>query len=209
MKSKLELRTRQVGPWALNAYALICPASRASVLIDPGADPEALADMLADSKPIAIVITHSHFDHIGALVELRARLRIPVLAHPGPRSAGAHLDIDRQLNHGDSLRVGAHNLKVYHTPGHTPDQICIAVEGDNHVIVGDTIFEGGPGKTWSPEDFRTTLKTLRDVVLAWPDESLCHPGHGNSFCLGDIRGDIQSFLDKDHGNFFGDATWTM
>ena len=210
MEAKLELRTRQVGPWAVNAYALICPASGESLLIDPGADPDALADMLADSKPVAILLTHTHFDHIGGLKELRERLRVPVLAHhPGPRPAGAHVDIDRQLNHGDSVRVGAHNLQVYHTPGHTPDQICIAVEDDNHFIVGDTLFEGGPGKTWSPQDFQTTLKTLRDVVLVWPDESRCHPGHGNSFRLGDIRNDIQSFLDKNHGNFFGDATWGM
>jgi hydroxyacylglutathione hydrolase len=209
MEAKLELRTRQVGPWAVNAYGLICPASGESVLIDPGADPGALADMLADSKPIAIVITHTHFDHIGALDELRERLRVPVMAHPVPRSAGAHVDIDRRLHHGDCIHVGSHNLKVYHTPGHTPDQICIAVEDDNHFIVGDTIFEGGPGKTWSPKDFQTTLKTLRNVVLAWPDESRCHPGHGSSFRLGDIRADVQSFLDKNHGNFFGDATWTM
>ena len=209
MEGKLELRTLQVGSWAVNAYALICPASGESVLIDPGADPEALADMLADSKPIAIVLTHSHFDHIGALDELRERMRVPVMAHPGPRSADARVDIDRQLHHGDFIRVGAGNLKVYHTPGHTPDQICIAVQGDKHFIVGDTIFEGGPGKTWSPEDFRTTLKTLQEVVLVWPDESRCHPGHGNSFRLGDIRKDIQSFLAKNHGDFFGDATWKM
>jgi hydroxyacylglutathione hydrolase len=209
MEGKLKLRTRQVGPWAVNAYALICPASGESVLIDPGADPDALADMLADSKPIAILLTHTHFDHIGALDELRERLSVPVMAHPGPWPAGAQVDIDRELNHGDLIRVGTHNLKVYRTPGHTPDQICIAVEGDHHIIVGDTLFEGGPGKTWSPEDFQTTLKTLRRVILLWPDKTRCYPGHGNSFRLGDIRNDIQSFLDKNHGDFCGDATWTM
>ena len=55
------------------------------------------------------------------------------------------------------------------------------------VIVGDTIFEGGPGKTWSPEGFQTTLTTLRKVVLPWPDETVCYPGHGPSFRLGDQR----------------------
>ncbi len=209
MKAELELRTRQVGPWAVNAYALICPAGLESVLIDPGADPDALADMLAGSKPIAILLTHTHSDHIGALAELRERLKVPVMAHPGPRPAGARVQVDRELKHGDSLRVGAHNLKVYHTPGHTPDQICIAAEGDHRIIVGDTLFEGGPGKTWSPADFQTTLKTLRQVIMLWPDETCCYPGHGSSFGLGDIRNDIQSFLGKEHGNFFGDATWSM
>jgi hydroxyacylglutathione hydrolase len=209
MEAKLELRTSQVGPWPVNAYALICPATGESVLIDPGAHPDTLAEMLADSRPVAILLTHSHFDHIGALDELRERLRVPVMAHPGPRPAGTHVNIDRQLNDGDFVRVGAHNLHVCHTPGHTPDQICIAIEADNRIIVGDTIFDGGPGKTWSPEDFQTTLKTLRKVIMPWPDETRCYPGHGDSFRLGDIRTDIEAFLSKNHGDFFGDATWSM
>ena len=119
------------------------------------------------------------------------------------------MNIDRQLNDGDSVPIGAHNLHVYHTPGHTPDQICIAVEADERIIVGDTIFDGGPGKTWSPQDFQTTLKTLRKVIMPWPNETRCYPGHGNSFRLGDIRNDIEAFLSKNHGDFFGDATWSM
>jgi hydroxyacylglutathione hydrolase len=209
MEAKLELRTRQIGPWAVNAYALICPASGESVLIDPGADPDALADMLADSKPLGILLTHTHFDHTGALDELRERLNVPVMAHPGPRPADTQVDIDRELHHGNLIRVGRHNLRVYHTPGHTPDQICIAVEADKRIVVGDTIFDGGPGKTWSPQDFQATLKTLREVIMRWPDETHCYPGHGSSFRLGDIRNDIEAFLSKNHGDFFGDATWTM
>jgi glyoxylase-like metal-dependent hydrolase (beta-lactamase superfamily II) len=107
------------------------------------------------------------------------------------------------------VQIGTHTLKVYHTPGHTPDMICFAIEGDHRVIVGDTIFEGGPGKTWSPEDFRTTLQTLRNVILTWPDDTVCYPGHGPSFRLGDRRAAIEAFLQKDHGDFFGDATWEM
>jgi glyoxylase-like metal-dependent hydrolase (beta-lactamase superfamily II) len=87
--------------------------------------------------------------------------------------------------------------------------LCFALENDRRIIVGDTIFEGGPGKTWSPEDFRTSLRTLRDVILAWPDDTICYPGHGPSFRLGDRRAGIEVFLSRDHGDFFGDATWDM
>lgn len=207
LAARLELRICQVGVWELNSYVLVCPATGRSVLIDPGAEPNALADMLAGSEPVAILLTHSHLDHVGALDEMRARLNVPVMAHPG--SGDPKLNADRWLRHGDTIAVGEHSLRVYHTPGHTDDQICLAIEGDHRIIVGDTIFEGGPGKTWSVEGFQTTLRTLREVILSWPDDTICHPGHGPHFRLGDKRAAIEAFLSKDHGDFFGDATWDM
>lgn len=203
----MELRTRQVGPWGMNTYVLVCPDSKRSVLIDPGADPDILSDMLAGTTPVAILLTHTHGDHTGALDEMRSRLKVPLLAHPGPHAGGIELDANRWLRHGNVVQVGSHTLQVYHTPGHIGDQICFAIEGDYRIVVGDTIFDGGPGKTWSSEEFQTTLKTLREIVLAWPDATICYPGHGPHFRLGDRRAAIEAFLEKDHGDFFGDATW--
>jgi hydroxyacylglutathione hydrolase len=205
----VELRTRRVGPWETNAYVLICPTTWQSVLIDPGAEPETLLEMLADSEPIAILLTHRHLDHLGALDEMRSKLEVPVMAHPGSPAAGRAPHADRWLNHGDLVHVGEHALEVYHTPGHIDDMICFAIVDDPRVIVGDAIFEGGPGHTSSAEAFRTTLQTLRNVVLAWPDDTICYPCHGPRFRLGDRRADIEAFLAKDHGTFFGDATWDM
>lgn len=206
---EMELRTRPVGPWPMNTYALICPSTGESVLIDPGAEPETLAEMLGDSRPVAILLTHTHPDHVGALEEMRLRLDVPLLAHPGPHHGGMELDVTRHLEGGDTLQVGEHTLRVYHAPGHCPDQICFAIEDGHRIVVGDTIFEGGPGKTWSPEQFQQTLRTLRDVVLQWPDDAVCYPGHGPQFRLGDKRAAIEAFIEKDHGDFYGDATWDM
>jgi len=164
---------------------------------------------LADSDPVAILLTHSHMDHIGALDEMRTRLRVPVMAHSGSHPERKALQADRWLNHGDPVHIGENTLKVCHTPGHTEDIICFAIVDDHRVIVGDTIFEGGPGHTSSPGAFQTTLQTLRDIILAWPDDTVCYPGHGPFFRLGDRRADIEAFLRKDHGDFFGDATWDM
>jgi hydroxyacylglutathione hydrolase len=205
--TQLELRPCQVGPWPMNTYALICPTTGQSVLFDPGADPETLTAMLDGSTPIAILLTHTHRDHVGALDEMCQRLGVPVMGHRNAIKNGFALD--RTLATGDEVTVGAHQLRIYETPGHIDDQICLALQNDNRIIVGDTIFAGGPGRTGSPEAFRTTLTTLRNVVLTWPDDSICYPGHGPHFRLGDIRPAVEAFVTKDHGDFHGDAEWGM
>lgn len=209
VKAKLKIKAAQVGPWGLNAYALVCSETRQSALIDPGADPEALEALLAKSVPIAIILTHTHSDHTGALTDMRRRMRVPLMVHPGSAAVNAHLDAEKWLAHGDLIHIGNQRVKVCHTPGHCEDQISLLNERHHYAVVGDTIFEGGPGKTWSEQTFRMTLKTLQNVVLSWPRETVCYPGHGNSFRLGDIRRDIEAFIAKDHGGFFGDATWDM
>jgi glyoxylase-like metal-dependent hydrolase (beta-lactamase superfamily II) len=81
---------------------------------------------------------------------------------------------------------------------------------DGRAIVGDTIFQGGPGKTWSPQEFQTTLATMQQIVFQWPDETVCYPGHGPAFRLGDERPAFEAFLSRAHpADLCGDVTWTM
>lgn len=206
----IRLETRHVGPWQMNTYALICPDTNQSVLIDPGDDPDILQEMLGKSEPIAILLTHTHIDHIGALDEMRQRLNVPVVGNDGSHEPGGKdVGLDQILREGDTFKVGAHPLNIYYAPGHIGDQICFAIADDHRIVVGDTIFDGGPGRTWSSEGFKTTLLTLRNVVLTWSDDTICYPGHGDAFRLGERREAIEAFLHKDHGDFFGDATWDM
>ena len=208
MSEKLILKKLEVGPWPMNTYVLICPETKESVLFDPGADPDTLSAALEGSTPKAIWLTHTHPDHVEALDEMRKRLQVPVLAHPGQHAVEPNAD--SELNHGDIVTVGNYSIRIHYGPGHIDDHIAFQIQNDNRIVVGDIIFEGGPGRTWSAESFRTTLKTLQDVVLPWPDDSICYPGHGPHFRLGDRRADIEAFVAKDHPvDFHGDAEWEM
>ena len=208
------LKKDHVGPWGMNAYALICKETRESVLIDPGGDPKKLQMMLQNSKPVAILLTHTHIDHVMALSGMLNKLEVPLLLHPGEHASDFTMpDCEHSfLEDGDSFIFGNQTLHIRYAPGHIGDQICFLInpdQDDHRIIVGDTIFEGGPGKTWSHAGFLQTIETLKHVVLPWPDDAVCYPGHGPSFRLGDIRPQVEAFIAKDHGEFFGDADWNM
>ena len=98
------------------------------------------------------------------------------------------------------------SLKVLHTPGHTPGSLCFWVE--KHLISGDTIFPGGPGKTKSPADLKRIIESITSKIFVLPDDTAIYPGHGNSTLLKKEKREFATFSSRPHDAYlFGDVLW--
>ncbi len=202
----LELIPLTVGPWPMNMYILICPETQRGAIIDPGAEAERILETVGDARVDKILLTHAHPDHVGALEAVRQATNAAVYLHPAEHEKFG-VAYDRPLGDGDLIEIGNHTVRAIHTPGHTPGMVCFDI-GENRIIVGDTIFVGGPGHTWSHEDFLTTIKTMRNVVFQWPDETQFFPGHGPSGKIGDERPKFEAFLSRGWPDgMMGDVLW--
>lgn len=201
----IKIERIETEPFGTNAYIIECRASRESVLIDAPGESDKIAEQLKDSNPQYILITHNHFDHTGALKDLKSRLNIPMAAHPSDADR-LPLSPDWLLNDGDVVSFWDIELKVMHTPGHTPGSLCF-LKG-RYLISGDTIFPGGPGKTDSPAYFQQIIKSLKEKIFVLPDDILVFPGHGESTILKKERDEFAAFSSRPHPpDLCGDVLW--
>lgn len=194
-----------LGPYGTNCYVVSCLRTGLSLVIDAPGEPAEILKALVGTDPHLILITHAHPDHYGALAELRARLAIPVAAHPLDAD---HLPVtvDRFLKDGDRIEIGALRFSVLHTPGHTPGSLCLLI-GDI-LIAGDTLFPGGPGRTVSPGDFRQILQSLQTKIFPLPDSVRIYSGHGEPTLLSRERPLFEAFAARHHDpNLCGDVVW--
>jgi glyoxylase-like metal-dependent hydrolase (beta-lactamase superfamily II) len=195
----------ELGPWPMNSHIVADEETGSGVIIDPGEDAQTILDAVNALQIEKILLTHGHMDHVGALDEVKNALNIPVHIHPAD-AVTFSLSHDVPLSDGEVITLGNSSLQVVHTPGHTEGQCCFIV--DHRVVVGDTVFVGGPGKTWSPEGFATTMKTMETIVFAWADETEFFPGHGPSGTIGSERPAFEKFLSKGWSeNLYGDVVW--
>ena len=176
----IEIKTLSLGPYETNCYILVCVKTGDSVVIDAPADSPVILEKLHETNPRYLLITHNHFDHTGALKALKAELAIPVAAHPED-AALLPLKPDILLKGGETLYFGKVELKVLHTPGHTPGSLCFYME--SYLIAGDTIFPGGPGNTSSPKHLKHIIASITSEIFTLPDNTLILPGHGSATVL--------------------------
>ena len=201
----IQIERLELGSFGTNAYIVICQKTRDSVLIDAPAESGAIIDRLKSTRPKYILLTHNHMDHIGALAELRTRLKVPLAAHAlDARNLSSPPEI--LLNDSDTVSFGYLKFEVLHTPGHTLGSLCFRV--GCYLLSGDTIFPGGPGKTTSPTDFKQIIKSITGKIFVLPDDTQIYPGHGDSTVLKKAKDEFTVFSSRPHNpDLCGDVLW--
>lgn len=186
------LRKRSVSAMDNNVYLVTCRRTGAQLLVDAADEPDLVADLVASGsgRLDLLVTTHRHPDHHRALRAVVDRYR-PRTAAGAPDADELPVPPDLRLEHGDRLEVGALRLDVVALRGHTPGSVALALRdgaGRVHLLTGDSLFPGGPGRTWSPEDFTSLMDDLEARVFdPYPDDTVVHPGHGDGTTLGSER----------------------
>jgi glyoxylase-like metal-dependent hydrolase (beta-lactamase superfamily II) len=201
----LQLERLQLGAFGTNAYILTCRQTGESVLVDAPDEADKIVENLKGTNPKYIVLTHNHWDHTGALAEIRAELGIPLAAHVAD-SANLSPPPEIQLNDSDTLAFGKITLEVRHTPGHTPGSLCFLT--GKYLISGDTIFPGGPGKTDSPTAFEQIVESITGRLFTLDDSTEVYPGHGDGTVLKREKDEFSVFASRKHdSNICGDVLW--
>lgn len=189
----MQIQAITVGPIGTNCYIVSQEDRSDAVIIDPGAEGESIRAALGGKRPAAILLTHGHFDHTGALSAFPG---VPIYIHPADEimlrdaawSVGAQMGdtaprpmATDYVQEGTALTIAGLSISVLHTPGHTPGGVCYRM-GDA-LFTGDTLFCRGYGRTDFPGgDFGELMRSLRRLLKMQEDLRL-FPGHGAATTL--------------------------
>ena len=194
----LEVTQIPVGPGQANCYLIYNPANDEALIVDPGAEFSKIEQKIEDlgAVPVAILLTHTHFDHIGAVDEVRDRYDLPVyvapeeqewLSTPMKNLSGLQGNsvtarpADYFFEPEETVEVADFSFKVVQTPGHSPGGVSFIFEEDAFVVTGDALFAGSIGRTDLPgSEPEKLLDSIREQLFTLPDKFTVYPGHGDS-----------------------------
>ncbi|CAN5294905.1 MBL fold metallo-hydrolase [soil metagenome] len=185
----LIIRKIEVGDMGNNVYVLEDPDTHEALIVDGCFEADTILSAVGDARVVGIVQTHGHPDHIQALADLKGKLGVPVYAHPGDAYP---VEIENRLSDGDSVPFGTKEAKVLHTPGHTPGGTSFLV--GRHLIAGDTLFPGGPGKTENKAEFDQVITSLETKLFTLPDDTPVYPGHGDDTTIGTEKPHLEEWV---------------
>jgi glyoxylase-like metal-dependent hydrolase (beta-lactamase superfamily II) len=201
----MDVRTFTVGPVAENCYVFRRDGSDRGLIVDPGDEAERIlgaVDQLGIGLD-AILLTHTHFDHVGAVAPVaRAtgarvycpEIEVPVLADimsfvpwPGFGPYESY-DADETVAGGERLELAGFEIDVIFTPGHSPGHVTYSIADERALFSGDVLFKGSVGRTDLPGgDWPTLLESIRGLVEGFPEETTVYPGHMGITSLGAER----------------------
>ncbi len=192
-----------------NGFIVACDGSPDAVLIDPGDEVDELLAAIADEKlrVSAILLTHAHLDHVTGVGRAKAALDVPIWLHRDDlflyeraeqQGMMFGLDVeppppvDHHFEPGSPFDFGDLTVDILHTPGHCPGGVCLAIgprgSKERELFVGDTLFAGSIGRTDLPGgDYDTLIRSIREVLLSFPDDTIVHSGHGPDTTIGEER----------------------
>ena len=195
----IRVETLHVGEYRMNCYMVENTDTREVVIVDPGADGTRIIANLSGRKPVAVLLTHGHYDHIGAVDEVCAHGNLPLYMHAAdiPKltdtilSVGAEFGYDAIVHtkpivvtDNQILTLGGMQITVLHTPGHSKGSVCYLLENKAGLLCGDTLFDGGYGRyDFVDGDFSELKTSLRRLLYMQP-RVVAYPGHGNTTFAG-------------------------
>jgi hydroxyacylglutathione hydrolase len=195
------VKTLLNGPVEENCYLLHVQGSPECVVVDPGSSAPQLRKAIDEAglKPVWILATHAHFDHVGAAFALCEAYQAPFACHAGDQELLEALEdtyvfygmgtthkpkISRLLQDGDSVDAGPFQLQVLHSPGHTAGGLCYYHAASGSLFSGDTLFRRSIGRSdFEGGDHATLVQSIRTKLFPLPGETKVYPGHGGTTTL--------------------------
>ncbi len=188
----MEIKRLRVGELQTNCY-LVWNKSQDCLIIDPGDEADFITEEIINLKlkPQAILLTHGHYDHCLACLELKLNFNIPIyldekdnFLYQNASKSAEHWSATKAFKQPlttplpKEIKLGEELIKVISTPGHTPGSVCFYAAP--HLIVGDTIFEDGVGRTDFSYSSASDLQKSINLIMSLPEDTLIYPGHENT-----------------------------
>lgn len=201
----IEIRKILVGPIRTCCYIVNKIGNNDAFIVDPGDDADVICRKLTEWKlnPVAILLTHGHIDHIGAVSELKNKFDIDVYAYEKEKDMLKYSDLnlssalfgkgysiaaDKYLSDNQKINIAGIDILVIYTPGHTSGSCCFYLENEGVLLSGDTLFNSSHGRTDFPTGSQSAIiRSIKERLLVLDEDTVVYPGHEEDTTIGSER----------------------